>query len=158
MQLYDPTDLEVEALWGPLLATKNNSPDRITPFMYSTLFFLSLRLYSPNRNTDIYDCFVGAVASWKSMEHLSGELLLLLALLRKREHAHLSALLCFCNNIFILTSWNGSISWQTWVTFQRKWKTYDCLYGMHCTVFSPWGQKLTEIIEMVHSLDMTTVD
>lgn len=51
------------------------------------------------------------------MEHLSGELLLLLALLRKGEHADLSASLCFCNNIFILISWNGNISWHTWVTF-----------------------------------------
>lgn len=118
MQLYDPTKLEVEALWGPLLAIKKNRPDRIAPLyvLKCPLLFCHFRLYSSNRNRAIYDCFVGAVASLNGMEHFSGELLLLLALLRKREHADLSASLCFCNNIFILTSWNGNISWHTRVT------------------------------------------
>ena len=35
VQLYDPTKLEVKALWGPLLATEKNWPDidRKFPFI-----------------------------------------------------------------------------------------------------------------------------
>lgn len=67
------------------------------------------------------------VKAWNSVRV---ELQQVLALSRKREHADLSALLCFCSNISsfsILT--NANTSWHTWVTLRVE--TDGCLYGMY---------------------------
>ena len=129
-------------------------------------------LYWPRRRTDLVStrkplfvtypdryhlclfCRGSGTLNYKSMRRL----LLFLALLSEEEEAcrFISITLFIQQHPSFLPT--GALLGIPGSSFILQVEMYDCLYGMHCTLLSPWGQKLTEIIEMVHSLDMTTVD